>query len=234
MSRYSTNGIKSWSESDRPREKLLVKGRESLSDAELIAILIGSGNRNQTAVGLSREILQSVSYNLHELGRKELSELMEFKGIGEAKAITIAAALEIGRRRQLIDPMSKPYVGSSIDAYNLIAPLIRDINHEEFWILLLNHGGRLIRRLKISSGGVSQTLVDPRVMVKKAVECLASKVILVHNHPSGTLKPSRQDIGITRKLVEGGRLLDIMIDDHIIISENGYFSFADHEMMSSL
>lgn len=233
MAKQILSGIKSWSANDQPREKLLNRGRESLTDAELIAILIGSGNKELTAVGLSREILKSASNNLHELGRKELSELMHFKGIGEAKAITIAAALEIGRRRQLIDPIVKPIMDSSRAAYNLIAPLLSDINHEEFWILLMNHGGRLIKRSKISSGGVSQTLVDPKLIFKKALDCLASKIILVHNHPSGSLKPSYQDIGITRKLQKGGKLLDIIIDDHIIISENGYFSFADEGMMDT-
>ena len=231
MAKEVLSGIKSWSQTDRPREKLLNKGRESLTDAELLAILIGSGNRELTAVGLSQEILKSASNNLHELGRKELSELMQFKGIGEAKAITIAAALEIGRRRQIVDPIAKPLISSSREAYNLIAPLLKDINHEEFWILLMNHGGRLIKRLKISSGGVSQTLVDPKLIFKKALDCLASKIILVHNHPSGSLKPSYEDIGITKKLRQGGKLLDIMVDDHIIISENGYFSFSDEGMM---
>ncbi len=233
MAREIISGIKSWTEADRPREKLLTRGRESLTDAELLAILIGSGNTELTAVGLSQQILKSASNNLHELGRKELSELMIFKGIGEAKAITIAAALEIGRRRQIMNPITKPVVESSVDAYNLIAPLLKDINHEEFWILLMNHGGRLIKRMKVSSGGVSQTLVDPRMIFKKALDCLASKIILVHNHPSGSLKPSYQDIGITKKLQKGGKLLDILIDDHIIISENGYFSFSDEGMMEA-
>ncbi len=231
MTKYRLSGIKSWSEADRPREKLLIRGRESLTDAELIAILIGSGNKELTAVGLSQQILKSASNNLHELGRKELSELMFFKGIGEAKAVTIAAALEIGRRRQIMDPITKRTIDSSRDAYDLIAPLLKDINHEEFWILLINHGGRLIKRLKISFGGVSQTLVDPKLIFKKALDCLASKIILVHNHPSGVLNPSYQDIGITRKLQQGGKLLDILIDDHIIITENGYFSFSDEGMM---
>jgi len=234
MARDNSSGIKSWAETDQPREKLLIRGRESLTDAELIAILIGSGNQQLSAVGLSQQILRSASNNLHELGRKELSELMIFKGIGEAKAITIAAALEIGRRRQTIDPISKPSIDSSREAYNLIAPLLSDINHEEFWILLLNRGGKLIKRLKVSSGGVSQTLVDPKLIFKKALDCLASKIILVHNHPSGTLQPSYQDIGVTKKIQKGGKLLDIIIDDHIIITENGYFSFSDEGMMDDI
>ncbi len=231
MAKDILSGIKSWSETDRPREKLLTRGRESLTDAELIAILIGSGNKELTAVGLSQQILKSARNNLHELGRKELSELMFFKGIGEAKAITIAAAMEIGRRRQVIDPITKPCIDSSLDAYNVIAPFLKDINHEEFWILLMNHGGKLIKRMKVSSGGVSQTLVDPKLIFKKALDCLASKIILVHNHPSGVLKPSYQDVSVTKKLQRGGTLLDIVIDDHIIITENGYFSFSDEGLM---
>lgn len=231
MTKEKQSGIKSWAETDRPREKLLAKGRESLTDAELIAILIGSGNREHTAVALSQKILKSASNNLHELGRKQLSELMVFKGIGEAKAISIAAALELGRRRQMTDPISRPRITSSRDAYNLIAPLLNDISHEEFWVMLLNHGGKLIKRLKISSGGVSQTLVDPKLIFKKALDCLASKIILIHNHPSGSLKPSYHDINITKKLQSGGKLLDIIVDDHIIISEQGYYSFLDEGMM---
>lgn len=234
MSKDILSGIKSWAETDRPREKLLIRGRESLTDAELIAILIGSGNRDLTAVALSQEILMSASHNLHELGRKEISEFMAFKGIGEAKAITIAAALEIGRRRQLTDPIVKPAILSSRDAFNAIAPLLNDINHEEFWILLMNNGGKLMKRLKISSGGVSQTLVDPKLVFKKALDCLASKIILVHNHPSGTCKPSRHDINITKKLKEGAKYLDILIDDHIIIADHSYFSFQDEGLMDSL
>lgn len=234
MAKDLLTGIKSWAESDQPREKLLLKGRESLTDAELMAILIGSGNKEITAVALSQNILKSAANNLHELGRKQLSDLMAFKGIGEAKAICIAAALELGRRRQMTDPISKPKITSSRDAYNLIAPLLNDINHEEFWVMLLNHGGKLIKRIKISTGGVSQTLVDPKLIFKKALDCLASKIILVHNHPSGNLKPSYHDINITRKLQNGGKLLDIIIDDHLIISEQGYFSFLDEGMMDTI
>lgn len=234
MTKDIISGIKSWSETDRPREKLLIRGRESLTDAELLAILIGSGNRELSAVGLSQKILKCASNNLHELGRKELSELMVFKGIGEAKAITIAAALEIGRRRQIIDPITKPCIESSIDAYNQIAPLLKDINHEEFWILLMNHGSKLLKRMKISSGGVSQTLVDPKLIFKKALDCLASKIILVHNHPSGNFTPSYNDVDITKKIQRGGKLLEISIDDHIIITDNGYYSFSDEGLMDSI
>ncbi|MFT4534135.1 MAG: DNA repair protein RadC [Saprospiraceae bacterium] len=230
----STNpklNIKSWSEEDRPREKMMLKGREALSDAELLAILIGSGNTEMSAVGLSQLILSSSDNNLHELGRKELSDFMAFKGIGEAKAITIAAALEMGRRRQLTDPKEQPKIQSSRDAYNLIAPIIADNNFEEFWILLLNRGSKLIKKIKISSGGVNAVLADPRLIFKHAIENLSSVIILVHNHPSGNLKPSREDINITKKLHEGAKLLDMSVPDHLIITQEGYFSFADEGLM---
>ena len=223
--------IKSWSEEDRPREKMMIKGRESLSDAELLAILIGSGNTEMTAVGLSQLILNSADNNLHELSRKDLVDFMAFKGIGEAKAITIAAALEIGRRRRLTDPKEQLKVQSSRDAYNVIAPIIADNNFEEFWILLLNRGSKLIKKIKISSGGVNAVLADPRLIFKPAIENLASVIILVHNHPSGNLQPSREDLNITKKLQEGAKLLDFSIPDHLIITQDGYFSFADEGLM---
>ncbi len=219
--------IKSWSEEDRPREKMMIKGREALTDAELLAILIGSGNTEMTAVGLSQLILSSADNNLHELGKKDLSDFMAFKGIGEAKAITIAAALEIGRRRQLTDPKTQPKIQSSTDAYNVIAPILADLNTEEFWILLINRGSRLMKKIKISSGGVNAVLADPRLIFKHAIEALASSIILVHNHPSGNLTPSREDLKITNKLVEGARLLDMIVADHLIITQDGYYSFAD-------
>ncbi len=231
MSTNQKLNIKSWSEEDRPREKMMLKGREALSDAELLAILIGSGNTELSAVGLSQLILNSVDNNLHELGRKDLADFMAFKGIGEAKAITIAAALEMGRRRQLTDPKEQPKVESSRDAYNLIAPIIADNNFEEFWILLLNRGSKLLKKIKISSGGVNAVLADPRLIFKPAIENLASVIILVHNHPSGNLKPSREDINITKKLQEGAKLLDFSIPDHLIVTQEGYFSFADEGLM---
>ncbi len=230
----STNlklNIKSWSEEDRPREKMMLKGREALSDAELLAILIGSGNTEMSAVGLSQLILSSADNNLHELGKKELADFMVFKGIGEAKAITIAAALEIGRRRQITDPKEQPKILSSHDAYKCIAPIIADNNYEEFWILLLNRGSKLIKKLKISSGGVNAVLADPRLIFKPAIENLASVIILVHNHPSGNLRPSREDLNITKKLQEGAKLLDFSIPDHLIITQDGYLSFADEGLM---
>jgi DNA repair protein RadC len=219
--------IKMWAEDDRPREKMLAKGRAALSDAELIAILIGSGSRNETAVALSQRILRSVDNNLNELGKLGINELLRFKGIGEAKAITIAAALELGRRRQLSDIKERPQVGCSRDAYNALAPLVADLPHEEFWILLLNRSNRIIHRERVSTGGVSGTVVDAKVVFKKAIELLASAIILCHNHPSGNLTPSQADLDLTKRLRQAGQTLEIGVLDHLIISEKGYFSFAD-------
>lgn len=223
--------IKSWSQEDRPREKLMIKGREALTDAELLAILIGSGNTEMSAVGLAQLILNSADNNLRELGKKEIIDFMKFKGIGEAKAITIASALEIGRRRQLTDPKTMPLITSSKEAYDVIAPLLADINYEELWIILLNRGGRLIKKMKISSGGVHAVLSDARLIFKPAIECLASAIILVHNHPSGNLKPSREDNNMTKKLKDGAKLLDLNISDHLIIADTGYYSYSDDGML---
>lgn len=231
MSDSNKLNIKSWSEEDRPREKLMAKGREALTDAELLAILIGSGNTEMSAVGLAQLILNSADNNLQELGKKEIIDFMKFKGIGEAKAITIASALEIGRRRQLTDPKTMPLVTSSRAAYDVIAPILADINHEEFWIILLNRGGRLMKKLRISSGGVNAVLADARLIFKPAIETLASTIILVHNHPSGNLKPSQEDNNITKKLQEGAKLLDLTVADHLIITHTGYYSYADEGML---
>jgi len=223
--------IKDWSEDDKPREKLATKGKSALSNAELIAILIGSGSRSESAVSLSKRILQSADNNLNELGKMSLDELMKFKGIGEAKAITITAALELGRRRQLSDIKDKPQIRSSRDAYDAIAPLVMDLQHEEFWILMLNRANKVVKRVKISLGGVAGTVVDAKIIFKKALELPASALVLCHNHPSGNLRPSGADIEITKKIKAAGELLDINILDHLIVSEMGYFSFADEGMM---
>ncbi len=219
--------IKAWAEADRPREKLLLKGKQSLSDAELIAILMGSGSRQLSAVGLAQLILQSNNHNLNELGKNTVLDLREFKGIGEAKAITIIAALELGRRRQLSDLREKPQIRSSQDAYREMAPMIQDLTHEEFWVLLLNRANRILGRAKISSGGVSGTMVDAKLIFNKALEKRASSVMLFHNHPSGGLTPSQADISLTKKLREAGKFLDTQVLDHLIISDRGYYSFAD-------
>lgn len=219
--------IKAWAEEDRPREKLLLRGKQSLSDAELLAILLGSGSRDETAVTLAQRILLSVENNLNELGRLSISELMKFKGIGEAKAVSVAAALEVGRRRQLSVIRDKPQIRSSRDAFNAIAPLVVDLPHEEFWILMLNRANRVTGRDKISAGGTAGTVVDAKMIFRRAIEGQAVSIILTHNHPSGNLQPSQADIELTRKLKLAGETLDVAVLDHLIISENGYYSFAD-------
>jgi DNA repair protein RadC len=223
----TTLPITAWAEDDRPREKLLAKGKNALTDAELIAILIGSGNRQESAVDLCKRILKDYGNNLNELGKATIHELMKYKGIGEAKAITIAAALEFGRRKQLSSIREKPQIRSSIDAYNAIAPMLMDLPHEEFWILLLNRSNHIIGRVNISVGGTAGTVVDAKIIFRKAIEMQASGLVLCHNHPSGSLQPSQADISVTRNLKEGGRFLDISILDHIIVSERGYCSLAD-------
>ena len=220
--------IKAWAEADRPREKLLLKGKQNLTDAELIAILIGSGNRELSAVGLAQIILQSANQNLNELGKSTVEDLKENKGIGEAKAISIIAALELGRRRQLSDLREKPQIRSSQDAYREMAPIIQDLPHEEFWVLILNRANRILAKKKISSGGVSGTMVDAKLIFNKALMVqTACSIMLFHNHPSGGLTPSQADISLTRKLKEAGKVLDTQVLDHLIISERGYYSFAD-------
>lgn len=226
-----SNPINQWSEEDRPREKLLLKGKEALSDAELLAILIGSGTRDKSAVELCRSILKAATDNLHELSRWEVADLMQYKGIGEAKAISIIAALEIGRRKLLTDPMQKTQLMCSNDAYKAIYPLLADLNHEEFWVIYLNNSKRILAKSKISQGGINQTVVDARLIMKKAINLLASAMILVHNHPSGNLKPSRADIALTAKLKEGAKFLDIKLDDHLIIAQGSYYSFLDEGML---
>lgn len=221
------SSIKNWSEEDRPREKLLLNGRETLSEAELIAILIGSGNTELSAVELSRRILQSASNNLHELSRWEVSDFTQFKGIGEAKAISIVAALELGRRKILADPIQRKQITSSTDTYNQIYPILADLNHEEFWVIFLNQNNRLISKSKISQGGISQTAVDTRIILKKAIHHQASTLILAHNHPSGSLQPSKADIAITQKIAEACKYLDMRLVDHLIIAQGNYYSFAD-------
>jgi DNA repair protein RadC len=222
--------IKSWAEDDRPREKLLNKGSAALSDAELIAILIGSGNRQMSAVELSQLILREAGNNLAELSKKSLHDLMHYNGIGEAKAISIVAALELGRRRKAEAKTTRPKITNSRNAYDELTHLV-DLNHEEFWVLLLNRANEVIDRLQVSSGGVSGTVADARLIFKPAIQRLASGIVLAHNHPSGNLKPSQNDVNLTRKLKTGGELLDISIVDHLIVTDAGYYSFADEGML---
>lgn len=223
--------ITAWAEDDRPREKLMSKGRHVLSDAELVAILIASGNTEETAVELSKRILNSVNNNLNELGKLTINDLTKFRGIGEAKAISIIAALELGRRRKETESTKREKITTSAGVYELFRPLLLDLPHEEFWVILLNRSSSIIKKEMISRGGVSGTVVDSKIIFKSAVENLASSVILCHNHPSGNTKPSEQDIQITKKLKEAGKLLEIPVLDHVIMSETGYYSFADEGMM---
>ena len=223
--------IKAWAEEDRPREKLQTKGKQILSNAELLAILIGSGNRDESAVALSQRILNSVGGDLNELSKKNISELTRFLGVGEAKAITIIAACELGRRRQATDILKRPKITCSRDAFQILVHQLKDLPHEEFWILLLNRANKVLSKEMVSIGGVSGTVVDPKIVFKKAIEGNASSIILCHNHPSGNLNPSQSDKEITTKLKKAGGLLDISVLDHIIVSEEGYYSFADEGML---
>jgi len=217
--------IKSWAEEDRPREKLQLKGKHSLSDAELIAIIIGSGNATQSAVELSRHILASVKNDLFSLGKKSIGDLMQFKGIGEAKAISIIAALELGRRRALAESKPQDKIISDKIVFEMMSPILSDLPHEEFWIICLNRNNRFISKHKISSGGIAGTVADMKMIFNIALKELASSVILCHNHPSGNNQPSESDRILTKKAVEGGKLLEIEVLDHIIIAQHQYFSF---------
>ena len=227
----SSFSIKNWNENDRPREKLIHKGKAALSDAELLAILIGSGTKKESAVALSQRILASVANNLVELGRRELHELMEFKGIGEAKAITITAALEIGRRRRSEQALERKKITSSTSVFELMQPVLGDLPHEEFWIIYLNNSNKILQRSQLSKGGITGTLVDIRLAFKNALQLGAVAVILVHNHPSGTLRPSTADKELTAKIQRAGTSLDIKVLDHLIVTENAYFSFADESLL---
>ncbi len=224
-------GIKSWAEDDRPREKLLSKSRKALSDAELLAIVIGSGTSDQTAVEVSRTILNSVSNNLCELARLSIMELMRFKGIGNAKASNIMAVMELGRRRRLSEGLKKNMVSCSRDAYEIMAPIIGDLTYEEFWLILLNRGHRIQRTICVSEGSVSGTVADPKKIFKIALEYNASALILCHNHPSGLVKPSPNDHRITKKCKEAGAFLDLPVLDHLIVANDSFFSFADEGLL---
>ena len=219
--------IKNWAAQDRPREKLLLKGTSALSDAELMAILIGSGTAKLSAVDLSKKVLQQVGNDLNELARLSVKDLMKMKGIGEAKALTIIAALELGRRRKEKAADDKPKVASSREAYDLLKENLMDLPHEEFWVLLMNRANKVIKKRRVSEGGVSGTVADPKIIYKLALDELASGVIVAHNHPSGNLKASQSDIDLTRKLKEAGKFLEIQLLDHLIIAGKNYYSFAD-------
>ena len=223
--------IKSWAIDDRPREKLVAKGKSTLSDAELIAILIGSGNRQESAVALSKRMLQSVDGNINGLAKLSVEKLTTFKGIGEAKAISIITALELGKRRQLETAMEKPKITSSVAVFNLLQPIIGDLEHEEFWVLFLNNSNKVVAKNQISKGGLTATVVDVRLLFKRALELAAVAIIVCHNHPSGKLQPSDADQQLTQKINEAGTTLDIKLLDHLIITEKAYFSFADENLL---
>lgn len=223
--------IKLWAEDDRPREKLIMKGRQALSDSELLAILIASGTKEASAVQLAQEMLVSVNFDLNALSTLTLKQLTRFKGIGQARGVTIMAALEIGRRRKESAPHDRKAISSSADAFMELYPLLCDLNHERFYILLLNRSNFVIDAVKISEGGVSGTVADTKIIFKAAIESLSSGIILAHNHPSGNLKPSSADVALTKRLVEAGKIMEINVLDHIIIAGKEYYSFADEGLL---
>lgn len=232
MSDYTSNlKILNWAEEDRPREKLLLKGKAALSDAELIAILIGSGTKSVSAVDLAKIILGRVGNDLNDLARMSVNDLKKEKGIGEAKAIAIVSALELGRRRKDAEFKEKKQITSSRDIYELMQAELLDKQHEEFWIVLLNRANKVIRKVSVSSGGISGTVADPKLIFKSALEESASYIILVHNHPSGNLKPSQADNDLTAKLKSAGKFLEIPILDHVIFGDQGYLSYADEGLL---
>ncbi|MEQ6119092.1 DNA repair protein RadC [Reichenbachiella sp. MALMAid0571] len=229
---YPSNlSIRNWAEEDRPREKLLMKGKAALSEAELIAILLGSGTRSISAVELAKQLLSAVDNDLNKLAMLSVKELIKFNGIGEAKAINIISALEIGRRRKDTLYQEQPKIQSSKQIYELMKPELLDLDHEEFWVVFLNRTNKVLKKEQCSSGGISGTVVDSRLIYKKAIEERACSIILVHNHPSGNLKPSQADIDLTKKMKDSGKILDIPVLDHIIFANNGYFSFTDESIL---
>ncbi len=223
--------ITDWAVEDRPREKLIQKGTASLSDAELLGILICSGRKDKSAVDIGRELLSIVDNNLNSLGKLSISDLKKIDGIGPARAVIIAAALELGRRRKLAEVPDALQIKCSKDVADIFQPLLSDLLHEEFWILFLNRSNKVIGRMKLSQGGISGTVTDVRMVMKKAIEYLASGIIVCHNHPSGNLNPSESDSKITQKIKEAGNLMDIQLLDHLIISEKDYYSFADNGLL---
>lgn len=223
--------IKQWSEDDRPREKLLLKGKSALSNAELIALLLGSGTRHESAVDLAKRVLDQSGHNLAELSKYQLNDLQKFKGIGLAKGVTIIAALELGNRKRSQDALAREKVAGSRDVFELFHGELADAQYEAFWVLLLNRANRVIRKVNISEGGISGTVADPKKIFKMALDQNASSIILCHNHPSGNIQPSEADIRLTRKLKEAGLLLDLPVLDHLIVGGDSYFSFADEGMI---
>jgi DNA repair protein RadC len=231
MESYKSVTIKNWAVEDRPREKMLLKGIQSLSNAELIAVMIRSGSRDQSAVDLARQVLYTAGNDLDKLGRYDVHELKKIKGIGEAKAVTILAALELGRRRMSSSADDGGRITCSSDIFNLMYPLVGDIAYEEFWIIMLSRSNKPVEKKKISQGGISGTVTDIRIIMKSAIDNLSCSLVLCHNHPSGNIKPSEADISITRKIKESAGMMDITLLDHVIIAGRNYFSFADEGMI---
>lgn len=231
MNEYDSHALTTWAVEERPREKMLAKGVQFLTDTELLAILLGSGTRNVTAVGLARQILKEAGNSLQLLGRQGISDLLRIKGVGPVKAVTVMAALELGRRRSGLQQTDRIPIRSSETVYRLFQPLLGDLDHEEFWLLMLNRANRILGRFKVSQGGLSGTVIDTRIILKKAVDNLASSIIVCHNHPSGNNQPSDADVKITDKLKRAAEMLEIKLLDHVIITDKSYFSFADEGMI---
>jgi DNA repair protein RadC len=231
MEQNNPFSIKNWAEDDKPREKLMLKGKSALSDAELLAIIIGSGSRNESAVDLSKRILAQVQNNLNILGKLSLKQLTEFKGIGEAKAISIIAATELGRRRRTEEVQELVKINSSRVIFDVMQPIIGELPHEEFWVLYLNNANKIIHKAQLSKGGITGTVVDVRLVLKMALEHNALSIVLTHNHPSGKLLASDSDIELTQKVKLAAKQLDIHLLDHVIIIENGYYSFAEEGIL---
>lgn len=219
--------IKSLAEDDRPREKFLLKGKSAVSDSELLAIIMGSGNREESAVELARRILNSVENNWHRLAKLSVKDLMKFKGVGEAKAISIATALEIGNRKSQQEVLERQQISSSKDIFEILQPHLSDLSTEEFWVIFVNHQNKILYKTCLFRGGISGSVADVRIIFKTALEHFSTRIIVAHNHPAGSLKPSQQDINVTEKIKEAGKLLDIELLDHLIIVQNAFFSFKD-------
>ncbi len=231
MDSFNKLNIKQWAAEDRPREKMLLKGPSALSNAELLAILIGSGTREGSALAVAQQVLEKSQNSLNQLGKKTISELQKAKGIGQARSITIVAALELGKRRKLEDALEKKKIASSHDVFEYFHPFLCDLQHEEFWVLYLNRAHHVIEHFNMSKGGISGTCFDARIILKRAIELLAQSIVLCHNHPSGNIQPSQADKDITRKIKEAALLVDVSVVDHIIVTEHAYYSFADEGLM---
>lgn len=223
--------LKSLAEDDRPREKFLLKGKSAVSDSELLAIIMGSGNREESAVELARRILNSVENNWHRLSHLSIKDLTKFKGVGEAKAISIATALEIGNRKSQQEVLERQQISSSKDAFEILQPHLSDLQTEEFWAIFLNHQNKILYKTCLFRGGIASSVADVRVIFKTALEHFSTQIIVAHNHPAGSLKPSKEDISITQKIKEAGKLLDIELLDHLILTQNNFFSFKDEGLL---